>query len=159
MHEMKEEKNKMSENLQNTQNEEGTNEEKELLSQLVKNSEKQLFYARIRTLASLVAAAAVVVCLVIVIPVALRTVEQANGLMAQASETIALADTAIESITDMSQSITDMGENMDTFITENAQSVAQVMTNIEKVDFEGLNSAIKDLGDVIEPLAKFFNRF
>ncbi len=159
MHEMKEEKNKMSENLQNTQDEEGTNEEKELLSQLVKNSEKQLFYARIRTLASLVVAAAVVACLVIVVPVVLRTVAQANGIMAQASETIALADTAIESITDMSQSITDMGENMDTFITENAQSVAQVMANIEKVDFEGLNSAIKDLGDVIEPLAKFFNRF
>ncbi len=149
----------MSENLQNTQDEEGTNEEKELLSQLVKNSEKQLFYARIRTLASLVVAAAVVACLVIVVPVVLRTVAQANGIMAQASETIALADTAIESITDMSQSITDMGENMDTFITENAQSVAQVMANIEKVDFEGLNSAIKDLGDVIEPLAKFFNRF
>ena len=33
------------------------------------------------------------------------------------------------------------------------------MKKIEAVDFEGLNSAIKDLGTVIEPLAKFFKKF
>lgn len=134
-------------------------EENELLTKLIKNSEKQLFYARVRTLATVIIAGAIVICLIVLVPEALRTVNQANAIMVQASETITLADAAIASITEMSESITEMGNNMDTFIAENAQSVAGVMEKIEAVDFEGLNSAIEDLGDVIEPLAKFFNIF
>lgn len=133
--------------------------EKELMTELVNNSRKQLFYARIRTFAALMGAAAVIFFLISMAPGLLKTVNQANEVMAQASETIVLANTAIESITEMSSAITDMGENMDTFITENAESVAKVMEKIEAVDFEGLNKAIKDLGTVIEPLAKFFNIF
>ncbi len=116
-----------------------------LMEELVKNSRKQLFYARIRMFASIVTAAALIICLAVVAPAA--------------SETISLANTAITSITAMSKSITEMGDNMDTFITENAETVAAVMEKIEAVDFEGLNSAIKNLGDVVAPLAKFFNLF
>lgn len=134
-------------------------EEKELLTELVKNSKKQLFYQRVRTLITIVLAGVIVICMIAIVPAVLRTVKQANEIMAQASETITLADTAIESITEMSGSITEMGENMDTFITENAESVATVMEKIEAVDFEGLNSAIEDLGAVIEPLANFFKKF
>lgn len=131
----------------------------DLLTQLVKNSEKQLFYARIRTLATLIIAGGLVICMIVLAPEVLKTVSQANAIMVQASETITLADAAIESITEMSASITEMGDNMDTFITENAESVSQVMKQMEEVDFESLNKAIKDLGDVIEPLAKFFKLF
>lgn len=133
--------------------------QEELLTKLVKNSEKQLFYARIRTLATLIIAGGLLICMIVLAPEVLKTVSQANAIMVQASETITLADTAIESITEMSASITEMGENMDTFISENAESVSQVMKKMEEVDFERLNKAIKDLGDVIEPLAKFFNLF
>ncbi len=129
------------------------------LTQLVKNSEKQLFYARIRTLATLIIAGGLVICMIVLAPEVLKTVSQANAIMVQASETITLVDAAIESITEMSASITEMGDNMDTFITENAESVSQVMKQMEEVDFESLNKAIKDLGDVIEPLAKFFKLF
>ena len=94
-----------------------------------------------------------------IVPQVLRTVDNANEIMAQVSETIILADTAIESVTQMSTSITGMGDNMDTFITENAESVAEVMEKIEAIDFEGLNKAIKDLGAVVKPLADFFKKF
>ncbi len=133
--------------------------DEEKMIELVNNSAKQLFYARIRTLASIVIAGAILICLIVVMPVLLKTVAQANDIMDQATETISLANTAIESITQMSDSITEMGGNMDTFITENSETVATVMEKIEAVDFEGLNNAIKDLGAVIEPLAKFFKKF
>lgn len=144
---------------QTIQKQETGMDEKEMMTELVKNSQKQLFYARLRTLVSIVIAGGIIIFLIVVVPVILKTVAQANDIMAQASETITLANTAIESITEMSGSITSMGENMDTFITENAESVATVMEKIEAVDFEGLNSAIEDLGAVIEPLAKFFKKF
>ena len=134
-------------------------DENDMLTELVNNSRKQLFYARLRTLSSVVIAAGIIIFLIMVVPAILKTTAQANDIMAKASETITLANAAIESVTEMSTSITSMGENMDTFITENAESVATVMEKIEAVDFEGLNSAIEDLGAVIEPLAKFFNMF
>lgn len=133
--------------------------EREQLEELIKNSKKQLFYTRVRTLASLVIAGILVVCLIVIVPVVLKTVAQANEIMAQAAETISLADTALDNIIEMSSSITEMGDNMDAFIMDNAESVAGVMEKIEAVDFEGLNSAIKDLGAVIEPLANFFRKF
>ncbi len=133
--------------------------EESYLEELVKNSRKMLFYARIRTLAALVIAVGILYCAVVVLPSVLGTVQKANEVMAQASDTITLADTAIESITEMSKSITEMGDNMDAFITDNANSVEEIMKKIETVDFEGLNKAIKDLGDTVEPFAKFFGKF
>lgn len=133
--------------------------EESYLEELVKNSRKMLFYARIRTLTALVIAAGIIYCAIIVLPSVLGTVQQAKQVMAQVSDTITLADAAIESITEMSKAITDMGNNMDTFITENANSVEQIMKKIDSVDFEGLNKAIKDLGDTVEPFAKFFGKF
>lgn len=132
---------------------------RELLKVLVRNSGKQLFYSRIAAATAVAAAAVLVICLIIIVPLVVKTVNQANSIMAQASETIELADTAIESVTQMSQSVTTMGNNMDTFITENAESVEQIMKKMDQIDFEGLNSAIKDLGDVVEPLANFFGKF
>lgn len=120
---------------------------------------KQLFYERVRTLATLVIAVGMFICIVTVLPVILTTVQRANDIMLQASETIVLADAAIESITEMSATITEMGDNMDAFITENSESIADVMKKVEAVDFETLNKAIKDLSDVVEPFANFFGRF
>ena len=89
----------------------------------------------------------------------MQTVTKANYVMDQASGTLLLADEAIRSVTDMSEAIKDMGTNMDSFISENSQSIEEVMKKVEAIDFEGLNSAIQDLGDTVEPFAKFFNRF
>ncbi len=134
-------------------------QEQQVLEQLLKNSKRQLFYTRITSLFAMVLVAAVIICLIMVVPKLLSTITNVNHVMAQATQTIELADTAIESVTEMSKSITTMGDNMDTFITDNSKSVEEVMKKLEQVDFEGLNSAIKDLGDVVEPFANFFGKF
>lgn len=133
--------------------------EDSLMEELVKNTRKQLFYARLRTMITLAMAAVLMICIVVVIPRLLHVMHNVNSIVEQASETITLANTAIESVTSMSESITTMGDNMDTFITDNSESLTEVMEKIEGIDFEGLNSAIEDLGDVVEPLANFFGKF
>lgn len=130
-----------------------------LMETLVKNSEKQLFYSRIAAFAALAAAAALVICFIVLVPSVMKTISQANSVMIQASDTIILADEAIKSVTEMSGAIKDMGNNMDSLIAENSESIAEVMKKLEAIDFDGLNSAIKDLGDVVEPFANFFGKF
>ncbi len=129
------------------------------LAKLIENSEKQLFYERVRTVVSVITALAMICCLVTVVPAILKTAADVDTAVSQVSETIPLAEDAIRGITQMSGAITEMGENMDDFIMENAETVSGLMQQIEAVDFEGLNRAIKDLGDAVEPFAKFFNKF
>ncbi len=131
----------------------------EQLAKLLENSEKQLFYSRIRSIAAVVTALCILCALVMVVPALLRTAAGADDVIAQASSSITLADEAITDVIEMSGAITEMGLSMDDFIAENAEAVSSLMKEIEAIDFEGLNKAIKDLGDVVEPFAKFFNRF
>lgn len=131
----------------------------EQLAKLLENSEKQLFYSRIRSIAAVVTALCILCALVMVVPARLRTAAGADAVIAQASSSITLADEAITDVIEMSGAITEMGLSMDDFIAENAEAVSSLMKEIEAIDFEGLNKAIKDLGDVVEPFAKFFNRF
>ncbi|MCI8927432.1 MAG: hypothetical protein HFI96_06925 [Lachnospiraceae bacterium] len=131
----------------------------EQLAKLLENSEKQLFYSRIRSIAAVVTALCILCALVMVVPALLRTAAGADAVIAQASSSITLADEAITDVIEMSGAITEMGLSMDDFIAENAEAVSSLMKEIEAIDFEGLNKAIKDLGDVVEPFAKFFNRF
>ena len=130
----------------------------EQLAKLLENSEKQLFYSRIRSIAAVVTALCILCALVMVVPALLRTAAGADAVIAQASSSITLADEAITDVIEMSGAITEMGLSMDDFIAENAEAVSSLMKEIEAIDFEGLNKAIKDLGDVVEPFAKFFNR-
>ena len=131
----------------------------EQLAKLLENSEKQLFYSRIRSIAAVVTALCILCALVMVVPALLRTAAGADAVIAQASSSITLADEAITDVIEMSGAITEMGLSMDDFIAENAEAVSSLMKEIEAIDFEGLNKAIKDLGDVVEPFAKVFNRF
>ena len=55
--------------------------------------------------------------------------------------------------------VDDMIANVDKVVVENTDAVNEVLGNFNSVDFNELNSAIKDLGDVVEPLAKFFGAF
>ena len=131
----------------------------EQLAKLLENSEKQLFYSRIRSIAAVVTALCILCALVMVVPALLRTAAGADAVIAQASSSITHADEAITDVIEMSGAITETGLSMDDFIAENAEAVSSLMKEIEAIDFEGLNKAIKDLGDVVEPFAKFFNRF
>lgn len=128
------------------------NDEVSLLRDLAKDTKRQLRYARVTSIASILMLIVVAVSLVIVIPKVIVTVNNLNTIIADASVTLETAETAIAGITETA-------ESMDTFIADNSESISSVMTDIDAIDFEGLNQAITDLGDVVEPLANFFGKF
>ena len=52
-------------------------------------------------------------------------------------------------------------ENANKMVTDNTDAVAEALAKLGGIDFETLNQAIRDLADVVEPLARltnFFNR-
>ena len=70
-------------------------------------------------------------------------------------------------LTELAQSdLSGMVTNMDTLVANvdglvgtSQAGVEETMKKINAIDFDALNQAIKDLSDVIEPIAKFFNTF
>lgn len=134
-------------------------EDQSLMEQLVTNSKKQLFYTRI--IAGFVAVASVVliVSLVLVVPQARRLIRNANELVTELQDEMETVEDTLAGVQNMSDSISGVSDNLDSFIKDNSETLQGVVKNMEAIDFEGLNKAIKDLGDVVKPLADFFNRF
>lgn len=52
-----------------------------------------------------------------------------------------------------------MVENVDTLATTSQSAVEHATEKLDTIDLDTLNKAIKDLADVVEPLARFFNVF
>lgn len=131
----------------------------ELSQELLKTAKKQLFYARISTCFVGLMAVSITISLLIVIPKVNYLLSNANSLLGEVNGRMEILDETIASIKTMSDSITSVGDQLDTFIDENSTALQGVVKKMESIDFDGLNRSIKNLGDVVEPLAKFFKVF
>lgn len=115
---------------------------------------KLLLCARIGV--GLLAALLVVACVAsaVLIPKTLRTIERVDTTLAGIDSLVETADAALNAANAAADSANKL-------VADNADAVAEAMEKFNSVDFDSLNKAIKDLADIVEPLAKvsnFFNR-
>ena len=52
-----------------------------------------------------------------------------------------------------------MISNVDELVTSSQKNINSAMEKLDAIDIDGLNTAIKNLSDAVEPFANFFNRF
>ena len=128
-----------------------------IAQELLKTAKKQLFYTRLSTCFVGVMAAAIVISLFSVVPRANHLLGNANALLGEVNDRLEVLDETIASVKTMSDSITSVGDQLDTFIEDNSTALQGVVKKMDSI--EGLNKSIKNLGDVVEPLAKFFKVF
>ncbi|MCR5594904.1 MAG: hypothetical protein K6G12_03585 [Lachnospiraceae bacterium] len=126
---------------------------------LIKKQEKQLFYTRIMSLAVVAMAVMVLFVCVIIVPKVTKTIGQVDILINEVSDAIDNVNTSLAGFDEMSTEITTAAEGINGLVEENAEVLSDSMNKLNSIDFEGLNDAIKDLQDVVEPLANFFNKF
>ena len=131
-----------------------------VLEQLEKLSRKQVRFARIQCIFSIVAAVcclALVLWAVRILPQFRQAAETAQSLAGQAETVL----TNLKSVTqELSQA--DIGSvvtNVDALVTTSQAGIEEAMEKISAIDIEALNQAIEDLNKVIEPLAKMANIF
>lgn len=135
----------MEENNAVLQNEE---QQTSFLEQLEKLQKKQLFYVRVSGIAVVV----LVLCFLLMIPSIVKTINLAQQSLIEANNTMVLAQ---ETLTTAKTTL----EDVSVLATEGTDGLTNALTKIDEFDIEGLNSAIKDLGAVVEPMAKFFGVF
>ena len=92
----------------------------------------------------------VVFLIVTLLPKINSTFENLNVVM-ENIETITNELTAVD--------IEGMVDNIDDLVSGSSESLNQAMEKINAIDINKLNSAIENLNDAVEPLAKFANMF
>ena len=124
----------------------------ELLVELVKSQRKDTRGQKITAYATIALFAAVAIALIIIVPKVTTLINELTYSLEEMNDLVAQAQTSLGGIDDMIA-------NVDKVVVDNTDSVNEVLENFNKVDFDHLNQAITDLGNVVEPLSKFFQSF
>ena len=132
----------------------------ELLERMEQTNKKQVFYARLQFLFTVVAALCCVVLLLSgmsVLPKLQETAVQAEAVLTNLETvTTELANVDLNS---MVQNVDALVTDVDGLVGTSQVGIEQAMEKLNAIDFDALNEAIKDLSDVIDPIARFFNKY
>ncbi|MBR5116235.1 MAG: hypothetical protein IK096_04135 [Lachnospiraceae bacterium] len=119
----------------------------DVFEKLLKNSRKQVFYARLAAIFTGALFIAVAAALMIVIPEIIQTLSGVNVAIANANH-------ALEDINTMSASITQTSESLNLLVGDNAEKLTESVDKLASMDIDGINTAVKDLQDAVGPLAE-----
>ena len=126
--------------------------EKQLLEEILKTQKRTLLGTRIVAAAVVIMCAAVCISLGILVPKVTKTLDDVNAAI---ERTESLVESAEKSLSEIDGMIT----NVNTLVVDNTESLEEAVNNLNSINFDELNQAIQDLGDVVEPLANFVNKF
>ena len=124
-----------------------------LMEKIEKSNRQQVNFARIQCVFSVVAA---VCCLLLLLTVA-KIVPDIRELSGEISGIAAQAETVLTNLETVSDELA--AADLEGLVTDVDSLVASSLEKITAIDIETLNKAIKDLAEVIEPLAKVASIF
>lgn len=124
----------------------------EVLEQLEKNSRKQLFASRLQCLFSIICA----VCCAILLISVLRFLPQIETIIAHADAVLSNLDVVTQELAKLD--LAQMLENINGLVSTSQAGVEDALSKINEIDFDTLNQAVKDLSNVVKPLADFVKR-
>ena len=87
----------------------------------------------------------------LIVPPMLQIISQGQETLVEATDTL---QTAQETLTDIQTLFDENG-----LVWQSSEALSQATEKLNRMDIESLNSAIRDLGAVVEPLAEFFGKF
>ncbi len=132
----------------------------EYLEKLEKSNKQQVRYARVQCLFSVAAAVCCVLLLLTVakiVPDIKALSNEISGVAAQADVVLNNLETVTEELAaaDLDGLVTDVN----TLVNTSQQGMEGALEKLNGLDIDTLNQAIKDLADVVKPLAKALSIF
>ena len=131
-----------------------------LLERMEESNRKQVVYARLQFVFTAITA----VCCALLLLNGMKILPQLQKAAIQAESVLSNLETVTSELAQadligMVENVDALVTNVDGLVSTSQEGVEQTMAKINAIDFDALNDAIKDLSDVIEPIAKFFNTF
>ena len=130
------------------------NEYRKLMEKLEFSNEKQAKYAEKQYRMSQITAAASILILLIVLYTAITVTPKVNLLLRD-------IQISVSNIQKISQDLSDadlprMIDNIDSLVDTSESSIQTAVDKLNAIDIESLNSAIRDLANIVRPLGKLF---
>ncbi len=131
----------------------------QILQQLAESSRKQVRFARIQCIFTIVAAAA---CLLLLFSVS-RVIPQVQALADQISSLSTQAETVLANLETVTQELAqaDIGgmvSSVDSLAQTSQGGIQQALEKVNAINIESLNKAIEDLAKVVSPLANLVQK-
>lgn len=132
----------------------------ELLKQIEKNSRRQARTGKLLCVFALAMALCGAVCVVLVVSI----LPQLTGILSQVDTVAVQMQSVLGNLEQTTAQLAaldfgSMVSDVDALVVTGQQSLEMTMEKLNSIDFQTLNQAIKDLADVVEPLAKLTNMF
>ncbi|MBO4337724.1 MAG: hypothetical protein J5842_06595 [Lachnospiraceae bacterium] len=135
----------------------GSDENGELLRELIELQKKTARRQLIAMTASVVMAAAFIIALIVVLPMMVRMSKEVSAMVANTEALIEQANELIGQAGESLDGIDTMIQNVNKVVTDNTEAATEAISNIQNIDIDQLNEAIRNLSDAVEPLAKLNN--
>lgn len=123
----------------------------ELLEDIKKSNNRDMKYQRVSMVLMLI----FVVAVLALIPSIVSTLDTAKATLLHMNDAITQIETALDSVETALESVDELTAEGELAM----QGMEEALQKVNQFDIETLNGAIKDLSEVVEPMAKFFNVF
>ena len=153
--------------------------ERELLQALLERQIQNEKLNRITAIALAAMAVVLLIAVLVLVPLATHTLNQACDTLSDAQTTALQAQTALSRVTELSENAQDsldtlnllaeraedsldavdaMIENVNGLVEDNTGALQETIQKLNAIDFEKFSNSINQLNEVIGPLAKLFAR-
>ena len=125
----------------------------QMMERIDRSNRRQARYGLFQCIFSLIAA----LCCVAVLLMFMSSLPQLQQMGEQAGTILSNLETISSELGSLD--LSGMVSNVDSLVTESQSGLNEALSKINAIDIDALNSAIKDLASVIEPLAKLSKIF
>ncbi len=132
-------------------------DERELLAELIELQKKAAKRQLAAAIASGIVAVVMVIALLIVVPRLMELSREISSMVENTQKLVEEADTLIGQATESLDGIDTMIGNVNQVVVDNTQAATDALNNVQNIDIDKLNEAIRNLSDAVEPLAKLNN--
>ncbi len=134
-----------------------------LLQEIKKNSELQVKYAKRQSRRSFITALSCFVMMLAVCAAVLVMLPHVNNIFDDVNEVFGDVNIIMNDMKVVTSELAEadfegMFDGVEDLIVEGSISLTEAMEKIDEIDIEGLNRAIKNLSDAVQPFAAFFGR-
>ena len=141
-----------------------------ILKDIQENEQREMKYAKKQAKVASIISIVACILAIVVIGVVFTLLPKINALVVQATTTIESVDTILGDtrnvVTNLNTVTDDLSKvdmssllgDVSGLVESTESSLGDAMTKINAIDIEGLNTAIEDLGAIVEPMAKLFGK-
>lgn len=130
---------------------------RELMARIENSNAGQEKYAKKQYRMSQITALASVIILAVVVSTCSYLVPKVN--VTYQNMQLIMEDLKVVTSELAEADVSQMIRDVDQLAVESQKNIGDAMKKVNEIDIDGLNTAIKNLSDVVEPFANFFNRF